>query len=98
MPLAFDLADQYRMTVIILADGILGQMMEPVVLETKPRRELPAKGWALTGAEGREQNMHLLTPSKDRAKIRSKTFPGIARAMAQQWGGLVLTDYQNWLK
>ncbi len=57
MPLAFDLADQYRMTVIILADGFLGQMMEPVVLEKKPRRELPAKDWALTGAEGREQNI-----------------------------------------
>ena len=27
-------------------------------------------------------------PKKDRAKIRSKTFPGIARAMAEQWGGL----------
>ncbi len=35
MPLAFDLADQYRMTVLILADGILGQMMEPIVLAEK---------------------------------------------------------------
>jgi 2-oxoglutarate ferredoxin oxidoreductase subunit alpha len=57
MPLAFDLADQYRMPVIILADGILGQMMEPVVLEKKKRRELPAKDWALTGAKGRKQNI-----------------------------------------
>ena len=57
MPLAFDLADQYRMTVMVLADGILGQMMEPTVLKKKPRRQLPAKGWALTGAEGREQNI-----------------------------------------
>jgi 2-oxoglutarate ferredoxin oxidoreductase subunit alpha len=57
MPLAFDLADQYRMTVLILADGILGQMMEPVVLQKKPRRELPAKDWALTGAKGRSQNI-----------------------------------------
>ena len=30
MPLAFDLADKYRNPVIILADGMLGQMMEPV--------------------------------------------------------------------
>ncbi len=36
MPLAFDLADQYRMTVVVLADGILGQMMEPVVFDKKP--------------------------------------------------------------
>jgi 2-oxoglutarate ferredoxin oxidoreductase subunit alpha len=57
MPLAFDLADQYRMPVIILADGILGQMMEPIVLEKKEGRKLPAKDWALTGAKGRKQNI-----------------------------------------
>jgi 2-oxoglutarate ferredoxin oxidoreductase subunit alpha len=57
MPLAFDLADQYRMTVLILADGILGQMMEPVTLDKKPRRKLPPKDWALTGADNRKQNI-----------------------------------------
>jgi 2-oxoglutarate ferredoxin oxidoreductase subunit alpha len=57
MPLAFDLADQYRMTVAVLADGILGQMMEPIVLEKKPRRKLPPKDWALTGAKDRPQNI-----------------------------------------
>ncbi len=36
--------------------------------------------------EGREQRLHRLPPSKDRAMLRSKTFPGIARAMAEQWG------------
>jgi hypothetical protein len=35
--------------------------------------------------EGREQRLHRLPPSPDRAKIRSKTFPGIANAMAEQW-------------
>jgi 2-oxoglutarate ferredoxin oxidoreductase subunit alpha len=57
MPLAFDLADKYRMVVVVLADGILGQMMEPIVFDSKPRSELPPKDWALTGAEGREQNI-----------------------------------------
>ena len=57
MPLAFDMADQYRMPVLVLADGILGQMMEPVVLDKKPRRKLPPKDWALTGAKDREQNI-----------------------------------------
>jgi 2-oxoglutarate ferredoxin oxidoreductase subunit alpha len=57
MPLAFDLADQYRIVVMVLADGILGQMMEPIVLEKKPRRKLPPKDWALTGMQGREQNI-----------------------------------------
>lgn len=36
--------------------------------------------------EGREQRLHLLPKTKDRAKIRSKTYPGIAKAMAEQWG------------
>ena len=57
MILAFDLADQYLMPVMVLADGILGQMMEPVVLEKKTSRDLPAKDWALTGAKDREQNI-----------------------------------------
>ncbi|MDD5326208.1 MAG: 3-methyl-2-oxobutanoate dehydrogenase subunit VorB [Phycisphaerae bacterium] len=57
MPLAFDLADQYRTPVLVLADGILGQMMEPVVFNKKPRRKLPPKDWALTGADNRKQNI-----------------------------------------
>lgn len=35
---------------------------------------------------GRDQRLHKLSPSKDRAKLRSKTYPGIAAAMAAQWG------------
>jgi 2-oxoglutarate ferredoxin oxidoreductase subunit alpha len=57
MPLAFDLADQYRTPVLVLADGILGQMMEPVTFNKKPRRKLPLKDWALTGADNRKQNI-----------------------------------------
>ncbi|MFA5240031.1 MAG: 3-methyl-2-oxobutanoate dehydrogenase subunit VorB [Phycisphaerae bacterium] len=57
MPLAFDLADQYRTPVLVLADGVLGQMMEPVVFNKKPRRKLPPKDWALTGADNRKQNI-----------------------------------------
>jgi 2-oxoglutarate ferredoxin oxidoreductase subunit alpha len=45
------------MTVEILADGLLGQMMEPLTLDQKPRRTLPPKDWALTGRKGREQNI-----------------------------------------
>ena len=37
--------------------------------------------------EGREQRLHRLPPGPDRAKLRSRTFPGIAKAMAEQWGG-----------
>lgn len=35
--------------------------------------------------EGRENRIHRMPPSKDRAKLRSKTFAGIAKAMAEQW-------------
>ncbi len=35
--------------------------------------------------EGRENRIHRMPPSKDRAKLRSKTFEGIAKAMGAQW-------------
>lgn len=50
--LAFDLADRYRNPVMVLADGLLGQMMEPVVFP-EPVTKLPEKDWALRGAKGR---------------------------------------------
>lgn len=36
--------------------------------------------------DGREQRIWKMPPSPDRAKKRSKTFPGIAKAMSEQWG------------
>lgn len=38
--------------------------------------------------EGRDQRIWKLPPSADRAKLRSKTFPGVAKAMAAQWGNI----------
>ena len=49
---AFDKADEYRNPVMILGDGILGEMMEPVELP-EIRAVQPDKPWALTGAKGR---------------------------------------------
>ena len=40
---------------------------------------------------GREQRLHKLPPSKDRALLRSKTFPGIAKALAEQYSQYLLT-------
>ena len=37
--------------------------------------------------DGREQRVWRMPPGPERAKMRSKTFPGIARAMAEQWAG-----------
>lgn len=57
MSLAFDLADEYRSPVVVIGDGLIGQMMEPVVFpETAPRSfERP---WAATGKPAtRERNI-----------------------------------------
>lgn len=54
--LAFDLADKYRNPVMILADGILGPMMEPVEFSDQVAPP-PEKPWAATGASGRERNI-----------------------------------------
>ena len=48
--LAFDLAERYRLPTVVAADGLLGQMMEPVTLP-EPRTAPPAPAWATTGAE-----------------------------------------------
>ncbi|MFN4189608.1 MAG: 3-methyl-2-oxobutanoate dehydrogenase subunit VorB [Pseudothermotoga sp.] len=50
--LAFDMADRYRNPVLIFADGLLGQMMEPVSFEEK-EVTYDNSSWALTGAKGR---------------------------------------------
>jgi 2-oxoglutarate ferredoxin oxidoreductase subunit alpha len=50
---AFDLADKYRTPVLIMSDGSLGQMMEPVELKDRPGVELPAKDWITDGCKGR---------------------------------------------
>ena len=41
--------------------------------------------------EGREARIHKMPPGPDRWKERSRTFEGIAQAMAQQWGEFTLT-------
>jgi 2-oxoglutarate ferredoxin oxidoreductase subunit alpha len=58
MGLAFDLADTYRNPVMILGDGMLGQMMEPMVAKNvKPKAQNNQKPWALTGCANRKPNI-----------------------------------------
>lgn len=54
--LAFDLADKYRNPAVVLTDGFVGQMMEPLDLEY---REIvaPVKPWAVKGTAGTRRNM-----------------------------------------
>ena len=54
--LAFDLADEYRNPVIVLADGNIGQMMEPVIF-APPRAVPPPPDWAVTGAAETRKNL-----------------------------------------
>ena len=54
---AFELAEKYRMPAMLLADGTMGQMMEPVVLP-EPVETVAEKPWAVTGTKGeREHNI-----------------------------------------
>lgn len=56
MGLAFDLAEKYRTIVFVIADGMIGQMMEPAELPPMRRVRTEYPEWALTGARGREHN------------------------------------------
>lgn len=49
---AFDIADRYRTPVILMGDGMLGQMMEPVEFTERPKAGFPKKDWATTGTRG----------------------------------------------
>ncbi|MBR6209798.1 MAG: 3-methyl-2-oxobutanoate dehydrogenase subunit VorB [Clostridiales bacterium] len=49
---AFNLADKYRMMVMIMGDGTLGQMMEPVAFRDEEPIENIAKPWAACGRKG----------------------------------------------
>ncbi len=66
---AFDLADKYRIPVVLLGDGMLGQMMEPVEFPPETQlKKLPHKDWTLTGAKGRPSRILrslLLDPTEE---------------------------------
>jgi hypothetical protein len=46
--------------------------------------------------EGREARVHLMPPGPNRWRERSRTFPGIAQAMAEQWGPLLDSPASLW--
>ncbi len=92
---AFELAEHYRTPVIILADGIMGQAMEPVEQRYRtPARQTAA--WALTGADGREprvvRSLHLAPEELEEhnAHLQEK-FHAIAEHEVR-WAGERLDD------
>jgi 2-oxoglutarate ferredoxin oxidoreductase subunit alpha len=80
--LAFDLADRYRMPVILQADGMIGQMMEGVVLpRERSLAELPKRDWIAgnmreRGGGKRTEAVHItsinLVPAELEAKTRAR--------------------------
>jgi 2-oxoglutarate ferredoxin oxidoreductase subunit alpha len=55
--LAFDLAEKYRTVVMVIADGMIGQIMEPVELPDLQEVRRRDKGYELGGCEGRERRV-----------------------------------------
>ncbi|MDD3268123.1 MAG: 3-methyl-2-oxobutanoate dehydrogenase subunit VorB [Syntrophomonadaceae bacterium] len=53
---AFDLADRYRTPVMIMAEGTLGNIMEPIIVRD-PVEKFYDKPWAITGCKGRKPNI-----------------------------------------
>lgn len=83
---AFDKADQYRMPAMIIGDGMLGQMMEPVAFkEARTPESLPEKPWATTGTGMKRKkniiNSLYLTPDEleDLNNARQKRYETILK-------------------
>jgi 2-oxoglutarate ferredoxin oxidoreductase subunit alpha len=87
MSLAFDLADEYRNPVVMIGDGLIGQMMEPVTFSDTPPKHFD-KPWAATGKpanrksvvihslflepEELEQHVHMLFEKFDKMKEKEQ--------------------------
>ena len=70
---AFELADYYSNPVVVLADGLIGQMMEPAEIKEAPKRDLPPKTWALTGKKGGEAH-RIINLNLDAAELEAINF------------------------
>ncbi len=93
---AFDLADEYRHVVLLVLDGLLGQMMEPAKLpEMKPLRTQRAD-WALTGATGREKriitSLELDAPALEAVNDELQAKLAVIREKEQRWTELMIED------
>ena len=71
---AFDVADYYRNPVMILGDGMIGQMMEPVEFREPKKRELPLKDWATDGTDGKRNPNIISSLFLDPAELEKHNF------------------------
>lgn len=92
---AFDLADKYRMTVMILGDGMLGQVMEPVDIGRRANVSTVSKEWALTGTQGsRKMNVinSLYLEPEELESLNLKRYEKYAEVEKTARTGNYLTD------
>ncbi len=92
---AFAMAERYRTPVMILADGVMGQAMEPVVpIYRMPPRE-PA-GWELTGADGRPprilRSLHLQPEDLEAHNQKLQAKYAVISEREVRWAGERLED------
>ncbi len=82
----FDLADKYQMPAMLLADGTMGQMMEPVSLDAGEVKKYD-KPWALTGTKGERKpnivNSLFLKPD-ELEKVNFERFERYAKIEAEE--------------
>jgi len=104
---AFELADKYRIPVLILGDGMLGQMMEPLSVHSlRPEAHgqrpsaidhgLSTKKWALTGCKGRKPNiirsLYLAEGALEKLNLNLQKKYKIIQEKEQLWEELFLDD------
>jgi 2-oxoglutarate ferredoxin oxidoreductase subunit alpha len=93
MGLAFDLAEKYRTIVFVIADGMIGQMMEPAELPPMRVVREDHPGWALTGAKGRQHNVitSLYLREEDLEALNERLQEKLSRIEAEE------VRYDEWL-
>lgn len=94
--LAFDLADQYRTVVMVIADGMIGQMMEPVELPPLRDLERAEPDYALRGCKGREKrvvtSLYLGGPNLQAVNDRLQARRREIEAHEQRWETISCED------
>lgn len=94
---AFELAERYRTPVLILADGVLGQAMEPIAPTFRmPPRSADIAGWAATGTDGRTpraiHSLHLRPEELEAHNVHLQAKFAAITAAETRWAGEALDD------
>ena len=88
----FNLADKYLMTAMILADGTIGQMMEPISFEDA-EVETYEKPWALTGTKMQRKHNIVNSLYLNAAELEKKNFERYARYKVVEENEVMVEEY-----